>query len=368
MNVKYRSIRLLALFAVILIASVYAIGESHAKNKIVCEYCGEVIRGQYVLIDGKYYHPIHFKCANCGTPIGHTKYFKKDGKYYCEKCYDSLFADRCAHCGGIIKENGVVSMGKAYHDSCYQKYVATRCDICGEIIFDNIYADQWGNTFHQKHLQELNQCEYCGRLICEQLTSGGMTYDDGRHVCNLCRQTAIDNIAEAKILLDSARTLLGLEGIDIPGHKIELHLIDRDSLKNISHEKDALQEALTMYRRQMSNDLTTYRDFDIYILHGMPRDHFLSVAAHELMHVWQHYNAVPDNNKALREGSCNYASYLVLQHIQGDYSRFLIFKLSKNDDPVYGEGYRRVSKFVKDNGIDYWLYHLKNQKDFPAGY
>jgi len=358
----------LLLIAAILIVGFFSVDDCWAKKKIICEYCGEEIHGQYVLIDGKYYHPIHFKCANCNTPIGHTTYIKKDGKYYCEKCYEKLFAPRCAYCGEVITGKQVITGGETYHDSCYYKYVAKYCSICGEVIIGEYYADYWGNHYHKAHLDTMHRCEYCGRVICDKLTSGGTVYSDDRHVCNICRGTAVDNIDEAMRLQDSALSLLTLEGIEIDKGKIKLHLVDRDELKKISDEDIDLQEGFTLYRWSKREQIVINRSFDIYILEGMPRIHFISVMAHELMHVWQHYNAIENNDRQFCEGSCNYASFLVLKYLPGDYTNYLIHKLNINEDPVYGDGFRRVKEFVARNGIDYWLYQLENDKKLPSGF
>ena len=368
MSIKRKSILLFLFIFPLLLASLFITNDSWAKKKVICEYCGDIIRGQYVLIDGKYYHPIHFKCAACSTPIGHTTYHKKDGKYYCEKCYDKMFAARCAHCGEPIKGDGIITSGNNYHAKCYYDYIATKCSICGEIIVGEYYSDFWGNSYHKAHLDTMHRCDYCGRMISDRLTSGGREYDDGRYACNLCRKTAVDDKAEASRLLDSARTLLELEKIDFSMDKVKLHLVDRNKLNEVSKGNADFQEGFTFYQWTTKSDVITSRKFDIYILNGMPRNHYISVAAHELMHVWQHYNAPQENDKQLCEGSCNYASYLVLKYLSGEFTRYLTHKIERNEDPIYGEGFRRVKALVDANGVDYWLYHLKNNEKLPSGF
>jgi hypothetical protein len=61
------------------------------------------------------------------------------------------------------------------------------------------------------------------------------------------------------------------------------------------------------------------RDIKVYILHGMPRIDAIATLAHELTHVWQSVHGRLENDPAFAEGSCNYASYLVL----GQYPRSL---------------------------------------------
>ena len=368
MQIRNLSKWLLPLFFLILFISLYAGIDAWAKKKTVCAYCGEEIRGQYVLIDGKYYHPIHFKCDNCGTPIGQGTYYKKDSKYYCEKCYDKLFARRCTYCGGIIDRDGIVVNGFNYHRSCYESNVAKKCAVCGEVIYDNYYLDHWGNAYHQKHLDNLDQCRYCGRLICESVTHGGVVYNDGRHVCNLCRRTAVNDISVAQKLMDSTLMFLAMDGIKIDPQNVNLHLVDNDELKKISNSDIELQEGYTTCSKTTVGSEVVEQKNDLYILDGKPREYFISDMAHELMHVWLCTNASKDIKNVLAEGSCNYASYLVLRRLNSIFAEYIISNLKANDDPIYGEGFRRVMNLIDNNGIEYWLYYLRQSTDFPPGY
>ncbi|MEW5925349.1 MAG: LIM domain-containing protein [Candidatus Zixiibacteriota bacterium] len=368
MQMKNTSKWLLPLIFLILFISLYSGIDAWAKKNVICSYCGEEIRGQYVLIDGEYYHPIHFKCDNCGTPIGHTTYYKKDNKYYCEKCFDKLFARRCTYCGGVIDKDGIVVNGLNYHRSCYNDNVAKRCAVCSEVIFDNYYLDYWGNAYHQKHLDSLDQCRYCGRLICESVTYSGVVYDDGRHVCNLCRRTVVNDISDAEKLMDTTLLLLEMSGIKLDSQNISLRLVNSDELKKITGADIELQEGYTICNKTIVGSEVIEQKNDVYILDGKPREYFIGDMAHELMHIWLCIYAAKDIKSALAEGSCNYASYLVLKRLNSTYAEYIISNLKANNDPDYGEGFRRVMSLVEYNGIEYWLYYLKQSKDFPSGY
>ncbi|BFU24534.1 lim zinc finger domain containing protein [Entamoeba histolytica] len=50
-----------------------------------CETCGKPLDGQYVVVDGKNYHPQCFVCTNCGAPI-QGSYMIKNGKIVCKNC------------------------------------------------------------------------------------------------------------------------------------------------------------------------------------------------------------------------------------------------------------------------------------------
>jgi hypothetical protein len=42
--------------------------------------------------------------------------------------------------------------------------------------------------------------------------------------------------------------------------------------------------------------------------------------------------------------------------------------MTGSDDPVYGEGLRRVIRFVDRNGATAWLLLLRGQDEFPRGF
>jgi len=60
---------------VLLLAASTVIGQT-----IKCNYCGEKIIGEYIVVDGNAYHKNHLKCANCYKQI-EGNYATKNGKY-----------------------------------------------------------------------------------------------------------------------------------------------------------------------------------------------------------------------------------------------------------------------------------------------
>jgi hypothetical protein len=343
----------------------------HAKivgKKVICDYCKEEIKTQYVEVDGKHFHPIHFMCENCGNPILDLKYYKKDGKYYCEKCYKELFAPRCAYCGGILDSDYIIVDGKNYHDSCYNNHVALRCDLCGKIIKGQYQVDYWGNKYCAEHENKIPKCDYCGRYISDELTQGGHEYGDGRNICGLCEESAVTDINKARSFLNEVKAQLLHKGIVIDYGKIGLHLVSRDELQKKQGTQNGNEMGFVEYEYTTRENLTVIKSFDIYLLYGMPETYYFAIAAHELMHVWQYLHGMIGNDPAFCEGSCNYAAYLVLKDYPDKFAEYLIYNLENDKDEIYGDGFRRVKKLVDDYGIDYWLNQLKENRNFPVGY
>jgi hypothetical protein len=88
----------------------------------------------------------------------------------------------------------------------------------------------------------------------------------------------------------------------------------------------------------------------------MPRVEMIGTLAHELTHVWQFLHGRLRSDRALSEGSCNFASYWVLRQMApGEESDFIIESMLRDEDKIYGEGFRRVKRYVEQNGISGWL-------------
>ncbi|MBL1213183.1 MAG: protein DA1 [Ignavibacteriae bacterium] len=340
----------------------------YSQNKI-CDYCKkEITSGKYLQVEGKYFHENHFICSHCSSKIN-GGYFQHDGKYLHDYCYKNHVLDKCEKCYKPIEGAYVTSAGKIYHKNCYEKHIALKCNLCDSNIDGNYYKDFWGNIVHWEHLSSSKECEYCRRIISSQITNGGKVFTDGRHICNLCGKSSVTTKYKSKQLFDEAKFKLQLEGIKIGDVEIELHLVNLTELKKIvkdNHKNNVRGYSTYNYRKQ--NGKIINREFDIYILNNMPQSYFIKVAAHELMHIWQYLNSPEDNNKTLSEGSCEYASYLVVKKYYGKYYDFIKKNFNENEDPVYGGGFKRVKKFVDKNSKRAWLKLLKSKEDFPRGY
>jgi len=338
-----------------------------AATDLICEYCKRPITGQYIEVDGKYYHPDHFLCEKCRASIGTGQYYKENGKYYCPDCYLKYFAPRCAFCNRHIEGRYVMQDGKMYHEACFNRHVALRCALCGEIIQGQYIQDFWGNAYCAKHEGEVPQCESCGRFISQKLTNGGVELADGRHVCGICLRTAIIDFDEAKHLLETVRDHLGRAGIVIRQKNITLHLVNQRELSEVSPSHWPDQLGLAAFEERETSAYIS-RTFDVYILSGLPRITFIAVAAHELMHVWQYLESPRGNDPALCEGSCQYAASLVLQNYGGKEVEYNLSAIANDSSEIYGEGYRRVKRLVERRGVDGWLAVLRSESDFPSGY
>ena len=302
----------------------------------VCPACGEAVASNAFSTRGAVYHPDCFRCAQCKRSISGT---------YSEY------------------------KGKNYHNDCFERHVALKCALCSGIIRGEYLQDFWGNSYCMRHEQDAPVCDSCGRFISDETTGGGVRYDDGRFVCKLCHPKSMTDIDEILDLVHDVAKQMRSLGMKVDYDGIRIHLIGRDEMQKLSgHHSEGLR-GFTDYREDFrvfgkSHD----RAMDMYLLYGMPRMELISTIAHELGHVWQFNRGRFRNDRAWNEGSCNYAAYLVLAKYPGRESSFFRASLSRDDDSVYGEGFRRVKNLAEAEGTKGWLRYLARSTDFPAGY
>lgn len=268
----------------------------------------------------------------------------------------------CHYCGGVITGQYIRNEGKNYHTECYDDHVALRCTLCNELIDEMYYRDFWGNVVHSRHKGEVPQCEYCRRFVSEKISQGSVRYDDGRIVCGICSQNAINDITAAKSIMQSIQEDLKKYGIDVREVTIPIFLVNKNVMTELAGGYHADPLGFTYYEK------TTYagqpialKTYKIYMLTGLPRCEFIGALAHELMHVWLFVNNVTDIEPALREGGCNVASWLALINHRDRHAEFILENMQADPDPVYGDGYRRMKKYVDQQGVSTWLSYLMNR-------
>ena len=106
-----------------------------------CNYCKkEVLTGQYLQVDGKFFHKDHFLCSHCGSKIK-GEYYADEGKYFHERCYKNNILEKCSQCYKPIEGKYVNSNGKVYHQKCFDIHIALKCSHCGKTISGKYYQD-----------------------------------------------------------------------------------------------------------------------------------------------------------------------------------------------------------------------------------
>jgi hypothetical protein len=311
-------------------------GKVPPKKSLSCEKCGEVINGAYFETNGRYFHSECFVCAHCGRPIRGTYTTYREGNY---------------------------------HTDCFEKHVAKRCALCGGVIQGGYLLDFWGNAYHISHQVETEACEYCGRFIAPHTTGGGVRYSDGRYICSHCRESAVTDKNEALLIMSEVSRHMQRFGMDVDIGEVELHVVGLNKMQRLSGRGSVRLTGFTDFEEKKSLfGFSMKRRVDVYLLYGMPRIDVVSTLSHELAHVWQFRAGRLDNDEAFSEGSCNYASYLVLQNYHGRAADYVVANLVDDRNSVYGDGFRRVKTYAEAEGIGAWLNRLEKSNRLPRGY
>jgi hypothetical protein len=360
MNIDCRRIKQSVLIILVLIIS--QSNNVYSQNNSICYQCKKNITGSYITIEGKTFHPDHFLCALCNKIIDGS-FQSKEGKYYHPDCYLLKEGMICDYCKKILDQKYIVTNGKKYHKDCYEKFILPKCSICGLPLKDFIRVDNYGNKFHSYHKEELKQCDCCGRLICESLTGGGRDYFDGRHICNLCYATAVTNNWKVTDLLKKVVNKLNSLGIRFDEKKINITVVDRDVLKskskNYSDNTHGFCDSRTETESMNDRIIKKITVHSIYILSGMPLILTESTIAHELMHAWLNDNTKNNHTDKVREGSCNYISYMYLKSLNQTGVSDFITLLEKDPSPIYGKGFLEIRSRFEGKQFAEFIDYLK---------
>lgn len=176
----------------------------------------------------------------------------------------------------------------------------------------------------------------------------------------LCHKTAIEDISSGRKILQRVHDELEETGIIISPFKPEFYLIDRSRLKALSGAPE--KQGFARFKRETVNGRIKSFSLEIYILKGLPESSFVSVCAHELMHIWFYSRNITNLSPRLEEGSCNYAAYLLLKKMKTPEAAYRIHELMEDRSPVYGKGFQKVHKMAGEKGIRFWLQYIQKQK------
>ena len=63
----------------------------HQMTGAICAGCGQPVGTRSIDALGKKWHPEHFVCAFCNSPLSGTSFKEQAGKAYCAACHAKLF-------------------------------------------------------------------------------------------------------------------------------------------------------------------------------------------------------------------------------------------------------------------------------------
>jgi hypothetical protein len=206
------------------------------------------------------------------------------------------------------------------------------------------------------------------------MTGGGVTYADGRVVCNLCRRTAVDTKAQAKPIVEDVAQWLFDRGVRFEGLILKIDLGSVHELRQRGGDPSSLTGPGRGLVMGLITRITERRGGKqrrkvggITLLRGLPRKLFEGVVAHELGHAWLYLAHVDGLEAWAEEGFCNLLSYILHKERSTKEDQFWVKVLEQDPDPTYGDGFRRVRGIFKRHGFGEALNYTFRHQRFPPG-
>lgn len=288
-----------------------------------CAKCGKFLKGDGVLLYGKYYHKKCLICSYCGGELTGTPVSYK-GELYHSECNPAMGKKVCAYCRKPLSGSYYKLEGRFYHQSCYHSHIEKKCCVCGLPIHEAYIYDRWGNSAHTSHSgQETKLCYSCGRIISGKSTRLG----NDAVLCSFCSTTSVTTSSQVEKCRSAVLALfkeLGITGV--PEH-IPIVLKGKDEMPGC--------EGHIRY----SGSARQSTDFHIEINYGLPELHFKGVLAHEMLHSWLVlYGREVEDDEC--EGFCNLGCGFVYQKTDTEQAQHLLERMYANKDKIYGDGYR----------------------------
>jgi hypothetical protein len=188
-------------------------------------------------------------------------------------------------------------------------------------------------------------------------------------MCHRCLRTTVEDGAEGQRILEKVRETLAREGFPLGDAPLRLRLTDQRELDRLAGRSRGKKPA-GMARTKLTKrgpDEVKREVSEILALHGLPRQHLASILAHELAHAWLFLNAFPKLPRKVEEGLCELASYLWLQHQEGEEVTFRLHVMEKNRDRTYGTGFRTARRVLRKHSAPWLLAFVKRYGRFPKG-
>lgn len=214
--------------------------------------------------------------------------------------------------------------------------------------------------FRELPAAEAWTCDACQRPA---EPPGGGLWEDGRAACAECRTEAVVELAEAEEVLAEARAGLADATEARIASEVGLVLHDTPGLQAAAAElAHPRLHAFCQIRERFRGEELVERTFTIHALRAQPRALLRGVLVHELFHVWQTEQGAPeDAAPAWREGAANWAQWrLHLARGERDWAE----RLERDDDAVYGRGFRRFRSYVDARGRASALDAVRRRRDF----
>jgi hypothetical protein len=242
---------------------------------------------------------------------------------------------RCAQCGRPVSGTYLKALGRHWHPGHFC------CGICRAPLGEKFLVSFHQEPFCTEHGTS-SLCEACGHLA-----SGGP--------CRACAAEVLTDPREAAALMVQVQGFLRAEGLPWWPQTFPVRLVGPEELgvSGLRTGSDRVGE-ITKHTRTGPNGKPIREVPEIRILRGRPKILQGMVLAHELGHAWIFQKGPAGLPRELEEGFCEYCSHLWLSRSQDPRAPYLLDRIARNEDPVYGDGFREVQRRVLASGSPFF--------------
>lgn len=306
-------------------------------------------------------------CSVCQKKI-RGKYLKdKNGDSFCsEKCFAST-APKCNKCNKPCVRGAYTFMKKFYCSKECMNAVS-KCANCNRPTPHQIriFTNPAGNKkFFCPDCANKPKCYYCAFPYKTSLLP------DRRHICPDCKKTEVSSPAVIQQKLKSIRRKLHrMYGFE-PNHHIELIVLDLPQLEKecsgIYQMENGNRMALMRFEYQI-NEKTDIRGRKtktlgrtkcrMFVLKNTPADLLEDALAHELTHDYLRHNTGQYTDLSVEEG---FAETIAAEYNKSVNRAYINVRKQNTPDPVYGDGYRKMSEMLKKQGFRKTLNFVKSK-------
>merc|ERR1711907_144942 len=161
-----------------------------SKKAPKCASCGRPIVGDCIEAGGNRYHPQCFCCTQCKKSFPDGKFVQENGRAYCQTCFVNKKAPKCVKCKNAVVGEGVsLENGDTYHSTCLTCATCATSLRSGQIHkrSSQLYCRQcFGNNFAPK-------CHKCSMPIVDtSLTALGKQFHPECFGCHRCGKSLKD--------------------------------------------------------------------------------------------------------------------------------------------------------------------------------
>jgi len=288
----------------------------------------------YVMALGAHWHPEHFLCAACHRPIGEAGFYQHQGQ--------------------------------PYHPECYYREVAPRCAYCSKPLTGQYLVDYWGTRFCPEHQGQFPSCRFCGRLVPPPYQGSDSRTEGVR--CPICRASAIDHMAQARPIFARLVQWVNGQGLMYNNLNLRIELRSRKQLALLLREPGDTQSlGATLHTTYTENGRVVRTEVNgVAILRGLPATLFQGVTVHELGHAWLAVHGVIGLPHWAEEGFCELLAYRLYSQMNTPESHYYAMRIEQQNDPVYGEGFRRIRALTEALGFQRLIGTLRTTKQLPS--